>query len=105
MCGFHDFFRLEEQPLASPLYHLWNMFYQNVSLSAKVDIKIHVGVKGTLFKCIDLFFVFVMSLFPKARMDNFVECYEALEGCPFWESLATLLTSNFMRFEMKFQGI
>ena len=56
MCGFHDFFRLEEQPLASPLYDLWNMFYQDVSLSAKVDIKFHVDI---------------MSLFPKARMDNF----------------------------------
>ena len=45
MCGFHDFFRLKEQPLASPLYDLWNMFYQDVSLSAKNDIKFHVDIK------------------------------------------------------------
>ena len=32
-------------PLASPLYDLWNMFYRDVSLSAKVDIKIHVDIK------------------------------------------------------------
>ena len=39
MCGFHDFFRLKEQPLASPLYDLWNMFYQDVSLKASWVLK------------------------------------------------------------------
>ena len=49
------------------------MFYQDVSLSAKVDIQFHVDIKWTLLKCVDLYFVVIISLFPKARMYNFAD--------------------------------